>query len=90
MSASQTRFQDRFIGASGHLVHRLRAKDTTGRWAIYFVYVRANREAAFLEAIAGEGIIDIETYGDVIASSYGDEPSEEVRTYLKERFGFDV
>ncbi|MBX9802496.1 MAG: caspase family protein [Caulobacteraceae bacterium] len=79
---------DRYVAERGHLVHKLKAKDTTGRWAYYFVLVEPEKEAAFLASINGDGIIDIETYGSVVASSYGETPSEEVRAYLKERYGF--
>lgn len=78
------------IAKSGHLIHKLKAKDTTGKWAYYFVLVPPNREKAFLAAIEGDGMIEIEDYGTVIASCYGEQPSEEVRAFLKTRFGFDV
>jgi hypothetical protein len=83
-------YLDRLIGSQGHMVHRIRAKDTTGRWAIYFVYVRENRESAFMAAIEGDGTIDIEQYGEVLASCYGEEPTTELKLYLKEKYGFSV
>jgi len=83
-------FLDQLIGRQGHLVHRIRAKDTTGRYALYFIYVRPNREAAFLACISGQGEIGLEDHGDVLASCYGDEPTAEVRGFLHERYGFDV
>jgi len=81
---------DSEIARSGHLVHKLKAKDTTGRWAFYFVYVPALREQQFLDALHGDGTIDLETYGKVIASCYGEGPSEEVCAFLKEKYGFNV
>jgi hypothetical protein len=78
------------ISRSGHLIHKLKAKDTTDRWAYYFVLVPPNREKAFLAAIEGDGTIDMQDYGTVIASCYGERPNDEVKTYLKERYGFDV
>ncbi len=83
-------FLNRLIGSSGHLVHKIRAKDTTGRLAYYFVYVRPSREAEFLKAIEGEGTFDLEEYGDVLASCYGEAPDEATRVFLKERYGFSV
>lgn len=90
LTCERRSFVDRLIASRGHLIHKLKAKDTTGRWAYYFVLVMPLREAAFLAAIKGEGIIDLEDYGKVVASCYGEEPSEEVRNLLKARYGFDV
>lgn len=81
---------DQLIARSGHLVHKLKAKDTTGRWAYYFVLVDAAREAIFLKAIKGEGKIDLTDFGKVIASCYGEAPTDEVRRFLKEKYGFEV
>jgi hypothetical protein len=35
-------------------------------------------------------MIDLETYGKVIASCYGEEPTQEVKDFLKEKYGFIV
>lgn len=78
------------IGSLGHLIHKLKAKDTTGRWAYYFVLVMPKNERAFLNAIEGDGNLDLEDYGKIVASCYGEEPTAEVRDYLKEKYGFDV
>lgn len=82
--------EDREVAALGHLIYKLKAKDTTGRWAYYFILVQPEYEAAFLAAIDGDGIVDLEHYGSIVASSYGETPSDEVRAYLKGRYGFDV
>lgn len=83
-------YTDKLIARSGHLVHKLKAKDTTGRWAYYFVLVQPAKEPFFLKAIEGDGTIDLEDYGRVIASCYGEEPTQEVKDFLKEKYGFDV
>jgi len=83
-------FVDQIIAKKGHLIHKLKAKDSTGRWAYYFVLVEAPREAQFLKAIKGDGMVDLEEFGKIIASCYGEEPSEEVRTFLKDKYGFEV
>ncbi len=90
MDDKRRSFVDSIIAKKGHLIHKLKAKDTTGRWAYYFVLVEAPREAAFLKAIEGDGTIDLEDFGKVVASCYGEEPSKEVKDYLKEKYGFDV
>jgi hypothetical protein len=81
---------DAYIAASGHEVHKLKAKDTTGRWAYYFVLVTKDRERGFLEAIEGSGTIDLELHGNVVASNYGEGPTQEVRDFLKEKYGLVV
>jgi hypothetical protein len=83
-------FMDKEIARSGHLIHKLKAKDSTGRWACYFVYVQAAKERIFLKAIEGDGIIDLENYGKVIASCYGEEPTAELKAFLKEKYDFTV
>jgi len=83
-------FMDRLIARRGHLIHKLKAKDTTGRWAYYFVLVMQDRESEFLTAIEGDGTLDLEDYGKVVASCYGEEPNEEIRSYLLEKYGFEV
>jgi TIR domain len=82
--------EDEYIAQRGHLVHKLKAKDSTGRWAYYFVLVESDREQEFLDRLKDKESIDLEDYGSVIASSYGETPSEEVKTFLKERYGFNV
>jgi hypothetical protein len=79
-----------YIRGMGHHIHKLKSKDSTNRWAYYFILVPPENEDSFLNAIKGEGIIDLEDYGKVIASSYGETPTIEVRDYLKEKYGFNV
>ncbi|GAB6139806.1 hypothetical protein JCM14076_05350 [Methylosoma difficile] len=81
---------DGYIAKRGNLIHKLKAKDTTGRWAYYFVLVMVNMEQEFLKAIEGDGTLDLEDYGRVVASCYGEKPSDEIKLYLKDKFGFDV
>ena len=83
-------FVDQIIAKKGHLVHKLKAKDSTGRWAYYFILVEPPREQAFLDALEAKATIDLEDYGKVLASCYGEEPTEEIRTLLKDKYGFDV
>lgn len=90
MTDSKRSFVDQIIAKKGHLIHKLKAKDSTGRWAYYFVLVEPTREQAFMGAIGGEGMIDLEDFGKVIASCYGEEPNQEVKDFLKEKYGFTV
>jgi hypothetical protein len=90
MDDSKRSFVDKLIAQKGHLVHKLKAKDSTGRWAYYFVLVEAPREQAFMEALKSQESIDLEDYGKVIASCYGEEPNAQVKQLLKEKYGFEV
>jgi hypothetical protein len=83
-------YTEQIIASRGHLIHKLKAKDTTGRWAYYFVLVQTHRERAFLKAIAGDDIIDLEDFGQVIASCYGEAPTEEIKEFLRDKYGFTV
>ncbi|TAE82146.1 MAG: hypothetical protein EAZ74_04260 [Alphaproteobacteria bacterium] len=83
-------FVDKIIAKKGHLIHKLKAKDSTGRWAYYFVLVEQTREQAFLAALESNQSIDLLDYGKVVASNYGEEPSDEVKAMLKEKYNFDV
>lgn len=78
------------IGKNGDLIHKLKAKDTTGRWAYYFVLVFTPEEKGFMEAIDGDGTIDLEDFGELVASCYGEEPDQVVRDYLEKEYGFDL
>ncbi|BDA67190.1 hypothetical protein CAL7716_013560 [Calothrix sp. PCC 7716] len=81
---------DKLIAQQGHLVHKLKAKDSTGRWAYYFVYIIPTLEENFLKALESNQSIDLESYGKVIGSCYGEEPSQKLKDFLKEKYGFDV
>ncbi len=83
-------FVDQIIAKKGHLVHKLKAKDSTGRWAYYFVLVEAPKEQSFLAALKSDETIDLEDYGKVLASCYGEEPNQQIKDFLKEKYGFEV
>lgn len=83
-------FADQIIAKKGHLVHKLKAKDSTGQWAYYFVLVEPTKEQAFLASLKTEETIDLEDYGKVIASCYGEEPNDQLKKDLKDRYGFEV
>ncbi len=77
-------------GRAGHLIHKLKAKDSTGRWAYYFVLVDPHREKEFSRAITGDGMLDLEQYGKIVASCYDEKPNEEVERFLREKYGFEM
>lgn len=84
---------DEYIAKRGHLIHKLKAKDSTGRWAYYFILVEPDLEQAFLQSLqsqATQATLDLEQYGRVVASCYGEEPTEQVRMFLKDKYEFVV
>jgi len=82
--------ENQLIADSGHLVHKIKAKDSTGRWAYYFVLVSAAMEKIFLRDLKSNQMLDLENYGKVLASNYGEKPSQDVLTILKDRYGWNV
>lgn len=73
-----------------HLIHRVISRDSTGEFAYYFIYVPPYQEKQFLDALKGNGIVDLGEYGFAVCSNYGDEPSDENLQYLSDIFGFPV
>lgn len=88
-SSSPTNMSE-YIAKRGHLVHKLKAKDSTGRWAYYFVLVEIDLEQAFLQALESNKSINLDDYGKVVASCYGQEPDKRTKALLKEKYGFIV
>lgn len=83
-------FTDQVVARKGHLIHKLKAKDTTGKWAYYFILVEPSQEGIFLKALEGQGVTSLEEYGKIIASCYGEEPTQEIKDFLKEKYDFVV
>ena len=73
-----------------HDVHLLRAKDSTGRTGCYFLYIPPTRKAAFFEALKKPQITNLNDYGEILASNYGYQPTEETKRLLREKFGLEV
>jgi hypothetical protein len=86
----QSAYFTEYVKIMGSHIHKLKAKDSTGRWAYYFVMVEPAVTADFMISIDGTGTIDLEDYGKVIASCYGEEPTPEIKDYLMERYGFEL
>ncbi|MEA5579736.1 hypothetical protein VB620_00090 [Nodularia harveyana UHCC-0300] len=82
--------QDRFLARQGNCIHKLKAKDSTGRWAYYFLYIEPSKEKEFMNALESTQNIDLEDYGKVVGSCYGEKPDEKLINLLKEKYGFEV
>jgi hypothetical protein len=59
-----------------------------GRNAWYYVLVDRLKLQLFLKALNDE-IIHLENYGKILYSAYGDDPSPEITTKLKEEYGIE-
>lgn len=59
-----------------------------GRNAWYYVLVDRLKLQLFLKALNDE-IIHLENYGKILYSAYGDDPSSEITSKLKDEYGID-
>ena len=84
------RFIDRNIQDKGRHIHKLKAIDSTGKWAYYVIMVNPEKESQFFESIDGIGIIDLEDFGILIASSYGEKLDDDLKRFFRERYNFHV
>jgi hypothetical protein len=78
------------ISMSGHLINELKAKDSSGNMAYYFVLVEPEYQDEFNKFVPGIGNKNLNEYGRVIASCYGEEPSQVVKDFLKKKYGIFV
>ena len=85
------RFLDKVVSKKGHLIHKYKAIDETGRQAYYFILIEPHKKHVFDRALQSDSeMLNFNDYGKVIASCYGDKPTEEVKKILKEKYDFDV
>ena len=81
-------FMDHLISSRGDLCYKIVGRDITGEIAWYYVLVDKDRKDAFLKHKPGDSY-NIEDYGKIISSGYGEEVPEDVQKMLKEKYGFD-
>jgi len=67
------------------LVQNLR--DASGKLAWYFVVVPSAKLAAFKRELTS-GKVDITSFGEVLASGYGETPPAHVTQRMREQYGF--
>ena len=66
-------------------LYKVKGDDHTGKKAWYLVSVNKTKAALFEKALKS-GILKITDYGKVIASGYGEEPSEKTINFYKEKY----
>ena len=81
-------FMDHVINSRGDLCYKVSGKDSTGKTAWYFILVDKDKKEAFLKKKAGDRY-NLEDYGKIIVSGYGEEVPDDVKEMLSEKYGFD-
>jgi len=76
--------QERLAPEQIFLVH---APDYTGHIAYYFLYVDLLRVPLFKKATKEPKVIDLEDFGTIITSGYGEAPKD-VRAAITRRYGW--
>lgn len=81
---------EQYIAQRGHLIQKIKAKDSTGRQAYYFILIQPDVEEAFFAALNSSISIKLDDYGIVIASCYGEEPTGQLKQLLFDKYGFRI
>lgn len=92
MSHAQVKISDTaavpsFGGSVGERVVFIQSADYSGHRAYYFVLAHPLRFPQLQKAVKSGAAFDIEAYGDIIASGYGEVP-EHVRADIRKRYGW--
>lgn len=74
--------------AGGNRIFLLQAEDHSGARAYYFVLAFPLRLPQFQKIIEQGVFFDIEEYGDIIASGYGEVP-EEIYEKIRKQYGWE-
>lgn len=76
------------IKSQNNRVFKISGRDSTGRSAYYFVLIEKNKVQDFLKHKVGD-TYNLEDYGKIVYSAYGEKVPREVKEMLKEKYGFD-
>jgi hypothetical protein len=83
-------FLNKVIGSRGHLLYTLKGTDAeSGRKAYWFLLVDSHKLNKFEKALE-KGTFNLEEYGKIIESGFGEEIPQSVKDALKDEYGFDV
>lgn len=87
----QKKSWSKIVAAAGKQVYLVQLSEKEGgRKLFYCILVEKPKERSFVRTLEkGEGTINLDDYGEVIASDYG-EPSEELLQYLREKYNAAV
>lgn len=70
-------------------VYLVKGKDSTGRQAWYYVQVHALKKRQF-ESFTGTLQLNLNDFGNILLSGYGDEPPPDAVALAREEYGFDA
>ena len=65
----------------------VKGKDTTNRQAWYYVTVDKSKKDTF-ESLQGAQSLNLNDYGKILYSGYGDEPPEDIKKTMEDEYGF--
>jgi hypothetical protein len=74
-------------GSVGERIYLIRANDHSGHRAYYFLLAHALRVPQLHKALQSGASFDLESYGEIIASGYGDVPRD-VRDRIRKEYGW--
>jgi len=86
--SSAVSFVGKYIKSGAIPIHLIRCKDTSGRECYHFLMCSQEKIKALKAVIAGS--FDLKDYGKVIASGFGNTPSESTKKMLKDEYNFDA
>ncbi len=69
-------------------IYLLRGPDSTGKPAWYYLQVAPMKKPIF-EHDVKKGQVELNSYGTILLSGYGEQPSPEAKKRMKDDYGFD-
>lgn len=75
-------------GAKRDRIFLIHANDHSGHRAYYFLLVFPLKLAQFKKEIKNGNAFDLEQYGQIVASGYGESAPEYVRETIREEYGW--
>lgn len=76
------------LGIRSENVYLVVGTDTTGRKAWYYLHVHATKKRQF-DLQSSHGSINLNDFGSILLSAYGDRPPEDVVKRARDEFGFE-
>lgn len=64
-------------------------KDSTGRDTWFFIRVDSLKTSLFKQKIK-TGSLDLQDFGEILESGYGEEPPEYIFTHMEKKYGFKL
>ncbi|MFO0425261.1 MAG: hypothetical protein ACK526_01735 [Planctomyces sp.] len=80
-------FVSRVMKSRADCIFLIKGKDTTNRPAWYYVLTPFWKKTS-LSNLQGTGNRNLNDYGTILHSGYGEEPPDEVKALMFEKFGF--